>query len=94
MLHWYTFWKHMRTISNKDIEKRAVMELIIFCEGIINQIILQSVKELDKINQAKRIQGLYQKKRIDQICVKNAIKHLCEEGHPLNRRKVGGKQNR
>ncbi len=94
MLHWYTLWKHMRTISNKCIEKRAVMELIIFCEDIINQIIIQSVKELDKINQAKRIQGLYQKKRIDEICVKNAIKHLCEEGHPLNRRKIGGKQNK
>ncbi len=81
----------MRNISNKEIEKRAVLELILFCEDIIEEITLQSVIELDNLNRLKEMQGLYQKKRIDEICVKNAIKHLCNEGHPLNRRKTGGK---
>jgi hypothetical protein len=93
MLPWYTIWKHMRNISNMEFEKRAVLELIIFCEEIMEEVTLQSVKELDKLNHLKEVQGLYQKKRIDEICVKNAIKHLCNEGHPLTRRTTGGKQN-
>lgn len=94
MLPWYTIWKHMRHISGKDIERRAVLELILFCEDIIEKITHQSVIELENLNRLKEMQGLYQKKRIDEICVKNAVKHLCNEGHPLNRRKTGGKQNK
>jgi AAA15 family ATPase/GTPase len=82
----------MRNLTNKDIEKTAVMEIMIYIEELIEKIAIQSTKELNQINQAKKIQGLYPKKRIDRLCIKNAIKYLCDEGHPLNRRKSGGKK--
>ena len=70
MFHWNQIWKHMRTITNKDIEKRAIWELIGYFENQIDLVIKQSVIELNKLN---KIQGLDPKSRIDKECVRNAI---------------------
>jgi len=84
----------MREISKKDIERRAVLELILYLETNIEDITMQSIKELEKINQLKQIQGLYQKQRIDEKCIKNAIQHLCDEGPLPPRRKTEVKKTR
>lgn len=54
MLHWTQVWKHMRDLTNRDIEKRAVMEFISYFEKQIDLVISQSVKELDKKNRLAR----------------------------------------
>jgi len=76
MFHWHQIWKHMRDLTDCDIEKRAIMELINYFEPIINEIILESEKERKRANHYRKIQGLHEKKRIDQACIKNAIKNI------------------
>lgn len=76
MFHWHQIWKHMRDLTDCDIEKRAIMEIITFFEPKINAVIIESEKERRRINQRRKIQGLSEKKRIDQICIKNAIKNI------------------
>lgn len=73
MFHWNQIWKHMRTLTNKDIEKRAIWELIDYYENQIDLVIKQSVIELNNLNKLNKIQGLDQKSRIDKECVRNAI---------------------
>jgi len=76
MLHWRQIWTHMRRLTKREIEKRAVMEIINYFEPQIDSVVKQSVVELEKINDLKEIQGLHQKVRIDQDCIRNAIKTL------------------
>lgn len=76
MLHWHSVWKHMRELTNKEVEKRAVMELINHLENQTDLIIKQSLIELHKLNELKEIQGQYSKMRIDKNCINNAIKTL------------------
>lgn len=64
----------MRQLTDRKIEKRAVFELVNYIEDHIDEIILQSAEELDKLNEMRKIQGVYQKVMIDQYCVQNAIK--------------------
>lgn len=66
----------MHQITGREIEKRAVMEVIYFFEPQIDAIIKQSIIELDKLNKLKHIQGLNPKVRIDHDCIQNAIKTL------------------
>jgi len=81
MLHWTQVWKHMRDLTNRDIEKRAVMEFISYFEKQINLVISQSVKELNKKNRLCGIQGLRQTQRIDRRCVREAIKTINNNGY-------------
>jgi hypothetical protein len=81
----------MRRITKKEIEKRAIMEIINYFEQQIDAIIKQSVIELRKINELKKIQGLQTKKRIDQDCVRNAIKTINNNGHSSPSERTGGK---
>lgn len=74
MVFCHSVWKRMRELTDKKIEKRAVFEIVYYIENQIDKIILQSVKELDKLNEMRSIQGIYQKVMIDQHCVQNAIK--------------------
>lgn len=90
MLHWRQIWTHMRRITKREIEKRAVMEIINYFEPQIDIVIKQSVLELEKINDLKEIQGLHQKERIDQDCIKNAIKTLNSNSN-YELRKNGGR---
>lgn len=76
MLHWRQIWTHMRKLTKREIEKRAVMEIINHFEPQIDAVIKQSVVELERINDLKEIQGLHQKVRIDQDCIKKAIKTI------------------
>ena len=66
----------MHELTGLPVEKTAVFELTNYFEEQIKKVILQSKKELARINELKRIQGLYQKNRIDRDCIRNAIKSL------------------
>ena len=90
MLHWMQVWKHMRDLTERDIEKRAVMEVICYFEEQMNMVIRQSKKELDKKNRLYEIQGLKQKQRIDQRCVRDAIKNINGNGHSSLSGRTGG----
>lgn len=52
----------MRNLTGMNIEKRAVMELILFFEASIDNVILQSEKELEQLNSQKKIR-VYTKNR-------------------------------
>ena len=80
----------MRKITKREIEKRAVMEIINYFEPQIDSVIKQSVVELEKINDLKEIQGLHPKIRIDQDCIRNAIKTL-NSNSDYESQKNGGK---
>jgi len=75
----------MQKLTGKSFEKMAVMELIIYLENQVDQIALQSIKELNQLNKLRKIQGLYQKNRIDRLCISSAIKHLNNEVPPQQR---------
>lgn len=90
MLHWNQVWKHMRDLTKRDIEKRAVMEFICYFEKLIDRIILQSVKELDKKNKLYKIHGLKQKQRIDSECIRYAINTINSNGHSSLSKRTGG----
>lgn len=98
MVHWRQIWNHMRILTKREIEKRAVMEIINYFEPQIDSVIKQSAIELEKINDLKEIQGLHQKVRIDQYCIRNAIKTLnsnsdCESQKNGGRYKKIGEKN-
>ena len=76
MFHWHQIWKHMRMLTNSDIEKRAIMELIYYFEPRIDAVIKQSEQERKTINEIRSIQGLHPKQRIDGECVRKAIKTI------------------
>ena len=90
MFHWNQIWKHMRTMTNKDIEKRAIWELICFFENQIDLVIKQSVIELNNLNKLNKIQGLDQKSRIDKECVRNAINTINSDDYCSMSRGQGG----
>ena len=81
MLHWNQIHVHMRQLTQRDIEKRAVAEVINYFEPLIDTVIQQSNVELDKLNEYRIAQGLEPKKRIDQECIKKAITVLNSEKH-------------
>lgn len=81
MFHWNQIWKHMRSITHKDIEKRAIWELIGYFENQIDLVIKQSVTELNNLNKLNKIQGLDQKSRIDKECIRNAINTIIANGY-------------
>jgi hypothetical protein len=85
MFHCHPLLKHMQKLTGKSFEKMAVMELIIYLENQVDQIALQSIKELNQLNKLRKIQGLYQKNRIDRLCISSAIKHLNNEVPPQQR---------
>ena len=80
----------MRNVTGKEIEKRAIMQLVAYSEFQIDTIIRQSLIELDKLNELKRIQGLNTKTRIDEYCIKNAIKTINSNGHSSSPERAGG----
>lgn len=59
----------MRRLTKREIEKRAVMEIISYFEPQIDAVIKQSVVELERINGLKEIQGLHTKVRIDPFVI-------------------------
>ena len=69
----------MHKLTGLSVEKSAIFELTSYFEEQIKKVILQSEKELDKLNKLKEIQGLYQKNRIDRDCIKNAIKNIYKD---------------
>ena len=79
MLHWHPIKELMHELTGLSVEKSAIFELASFFEDEIEKVILQSNKELKKLNDLKEIQGLYQKNRIDRDCIRNAIKNIYKE---------------
>jgi hypothetical protein len=71
----------MREITGKEIEKRAIMEIIDYFEPMIINVIRQSEIELQKLNEIKKMQGINSKVRIDKECVINAIKNINMDNH-------------
>jgi hypothetical protein len=66
----------MHKLTGKEIEKRAVMEVINYIESRIDELIRQSNTELQNLNDLREKQCLVEKKRIDDECIKRAIKTL------------------
>jgi len=93
LLHWHQIWKHMHQLTGKEIEKRAVFELITYIEPQIDALIKQSEKELEELNQLRAIQGVYTKQRIDEQCIRQAIKHIKIE-HDDSLSSIGGEQEK
>ena len=85
-------WKHMRDLTERDVEKRAIMEFITYFEKQIDLVIEQSAEELEKNNKLYEIQGLKQKQRIDWACVREAIKTINNDGHSCLSGRTGGKK--
>jgi len=77
-------------ITNKDIEKRAIWELINYFENQIDAVIKQSLIELNKLNKLNEIQGLDPKSRIDKECIKNAIKTINSDYYSSMSERTGG----
>jgi len=83
----------MRDLTNREIEKRAVMEFIAHFEGQMDMVIKQSAEELDRRNELNGIQGLKRKQRIGRACVREAIKTIYSGAHsPLSERTGGNKK--
>jgi len=81
----------MREITGKDIEKRAIMEIINHFESLIEAVMRRSVIELNELNKIRQIQGLNSKTRIDQECVRKAIKVINSETYtPTSKKWIGG----
>jgi hypothetical protein len=80
----------MFKLTGKEIEKRAVMELITYVESWTDRIILQSMEEMERLNEQKKVQGIYPKKRIDDECVRRAIKTINNSAYPLMSIGTGG----
>jgi hypothetical protein len=76
LFHYHPIQQHLRKITGKDVDRMAVMELIIHLEQYVDQIAAQCIKEHENLNSMRKTQGLYQKARIDRLCILNAIKHL------------------
>ncbi len=94
MLHWYPIKELMHELTGLPVEKSAIFELTTYFEKQIKELILQSKKELGKLNHLKEIQGLYQKNRIDRDCIKNAIKALNENNDSDLPKKGGSVQEK
>ena len=94
MLYWKQVWKHMHDLTEREIEKRAVMEFICYFEELMNMVISQSANELEKKNKTNEIQGLRQMERIDSECVRNAIKTINNNGHTATFERTGGKSKK
>ena len=90
MFHWYQVWKRMHEITGREIEKRAIMELISHFEPKIDKVIKQSLVELEELNELRRIQGFDPKKRIDAECVRRAIKSINQKNDSPLPFKAGG----
>ena len=90
MLHWHQIWKRMRKLTKKEIEKRAIMEVIDYFEPQIDAVIKQSAVELDKLNECRIAQSMDPKIRIDQYCIKNAIKTINSKNDSHLPKKAGG----
>ena len=80
----------MRKLTGKDIEKRAIMELITYIEKLIDQVAIQSLKEMEQLNEQKKVQGIYQKDRITDEAVKRAIKTINISEYPPLSETTGG----
>jgi hypothetical protein len=90
MLYWKQVWKHMHDLTDREIEKRAVMEFISYFEEQMNMVILQSVKELEEKNRFNEIQGLRRRRRIDHECIREAIKTINNGGYSSMSERAGG----
>ena len=90
VVYWSPVWKHMRKLTGKDIEKRAVMELVTYVEKLMDKVIIQSTKEMEQLNENKKIQGIYQKCRITDEAIKRAIKTINASEYPLLSEMTGG----
>lgn len=96
MFHWNQIWRRMRQLTDKEIEKKAIAEIIKYFQPQIDAVIIQSLEELKKLNKLKEIQGLYPKERIDEECIKNAINYIKSEGNTVlpkggEKQKIGEK---
>jgi len=80
----------MRKITKKEIEKRAIMELIDYFETQMDAVIKQSAIELEKLNECRITQNLDPKIRIDKYCIENAIKTINSKNDSPLPKKVGG----
>jgi len=91
MLHWYQVWKQMHTLTNREVEKAAVLEMFNYLEKLTDSVISQSIHEFDDLNSIRKTQGLPEKTRIDRECVKRAIKSINKDTSSVLSERTGGK---
>ena len=65
--------KRMRQITNRQIEKAAVAVIINYLKNHFENIVFQSVKELDQLNKQREKHKIYMRSRIGADCSINAI---------------------
>ena len=92
MLRWSQVWRYMRSLTGRDIEKRAVMEFINYFEGQMELVVRECVRVLDRRNRFYRIQGLREKRRIDGECMVEAIKNISGGANPSMPGRAGGRE--
>jgi hypothetical protein len=63
----------MRKLTNREVEKGAILELFNDIENRTDNVIYQSIHELDVLNTNREKQGLPKKTRINRECVQRAI---------------------
>jgi hypothetical protein len=80
----------MRELTGKEIEKRAIMEVINYFESLIEAVMERSVIELHELNKIRQIQGLNSKTRIDREGVRRAIKVINSEYYTITSKKRTG----
>ncbi len=76
MLHWHQVWKYIRKLTNREVEKGAILELFNDIENRTDSIIHQSIIEFNSLNTNRIKQGLPEKTRIDRECIQRAIKSI------------------
>ena len=91
MFHWDQVRKHMHKLTGLEIEKRAIMEVIVYFEFQFDNLMKQGVLEHNKLNNLRILQGINPKMRIDRDCIRNAIKTINSNEHSLLSDKTGGK---
>jgi len=90
MLHWHQILKYVHKLTNKEVEKGAIIELIKEIENRTDNIIHQSIIELNSINTNRAKQCLPPKVRIDRDCVQRAITSINNEIFTYLSEKTGG----
>lgn len=91
MLPLETIRKRMKSVCyGRQISDSAVAVLAMHIDQYIKELTKMALKEMDKLNSFRRIQGIYQKKKLDDQAVERAI--TINSKNNTNCRKAGGSE--
>lgn len=92
MIYWNTLHKYIHRVTNKEVERRASIELADFLEKQVKNLVNQIGNMHNHLNKQREKQKLYTKKRIDKDCVEEVIKNLSLNNIIELPEKAGGKK--